>query len=114
MRIGYYILLLMVVLGSSVPSSAQETSGALQGRVLLNDKEPLPGATVVVIHQPSGTRYTTTTSRTGNYYLPGLRIGGPYQVQVSYTGMEPRIRDSVQVTLGDAVTLDVSLVAKKN
>ena len=113
MRIVYPIILLAAILGLGFSASAQETSGALQGRVLLNDKEPLAGATVVVIHQPSGTRYTTTTSRTGNYYLPGLRIGGPYQVQVSYTGMETRIRDSVQVTLGDAVTLDVSLAEKR-
>ena len=117
MRIAHYINRLAVLLGLGfcfcLSASAQETSGALQGRILYNNKEPLAGATVVVVHEPSGTRYTTTSSRTGNYYLPGLRIGGPYEIQVSFTGMETQIRDSVQVTLGDAVTINISLTDKK-
>lgn len=113
MHIRYYIAVLAVFLGLCSTASAQETSGALQGRVVFNDKEALAGATVVVVHQPSGTRYTTTTNRTGNYYIPGLRIGGPYQMQVSYTGMETQVRDSIQVTLGDAVSVNVSMTEKK-
>ena len=117
MQTAYHIIVLAAILGISIglglPVSAQETSGALQGKVLYNNKEPLAGATIVIVHLPSGTRYTATSSRTGNYYVPGLRIGGPYRIQVSYTGMETTTRDSILVTLGDAVTLDLNLADKK-
>lgn len=104
-------LSLMVGIFSN-PVLAQETSGALQGRILYNGKEALAGATVVAIHQTSGTKYSTKSYGDGNYSIPGLRIGGPYRLEVSFTGMETVIRDSIQVTLGDAVTLNLSLTDK--
>lgn len=96
----------------SISAAAQETSGALQGSIRYNDSNALPGATVLAIHLPSGTRYTTTSSTTGHYYLPGLRIGGPYRLEVSYTGMETAIRDSITITLGEAVPVNLSLTDK--
>ena len=101
------MIILAGVFGESV--NGQETSGSLQGRVLYNQKEGLPGATIVVVHLPSGTQYTTTSYGNGQYYLPGLRIGGPYQIRVSFTGMETVIRDGIVVTLGDPVTVNLAL-----
>ena len=101
MRINYALLFKTLLTGfvflAALKTYSQETSGALQGRIVYNGKEPLGGATVTAIHQASGTKYTTTSLVNGQYYLPGLRIGGPYRVQVSYTGMETMVRDSIQI-----------------
>lgn len=107
------ILVNFIFLASGTSAHAQETSGALQGRVVYNGKEALGKATVVAIHQASGTRYATTTFYNGFYYLPGLRIGGPYLLQVSFAGMETQTRDSIQVTLGEPVTVNFTMADKQ-
>lgn len=65
---------------------AQQTDGSLIGKVTDSSRLPLAGATVVAIHQPSGTTYSATADKTGSFFLPGLRIGGPYTVTVSMVG----------------------------
>ncbi|TDX00762.1 TonB-dependent receptor [Dinghuibacter silviterrae] len=94
-------------LGSSL--RAQETSGGLTGHVQDSSGHPLPGATITAIHQPSGTRYSTTSTRSGIYSIPNLRIGGPYHIEISYSGMETQTKDGVTITLGDALTEDFVL-----
>ena len=99
-----YWLFFLILLAAS-GAHAQETSGSLTGRVQDSSGHPLPGATVTAVHQPSGTRYSTTSTRSGIYTIPNMRIGGPYHIEISYTGMEPQTRDEVTVSLGDAQTL---------
>jgi hypothetical protein len=44
----------------------------------------LPGASVEVLHKPTGTKYYSTTDVDGKYAVQGLRPGGPYTVKVTY------------------------------
>lgn len=104
-----YLGLSLLLLLALMAGHAQETSGSLQGRIRDTAGLPLSGATVVAVHQPSGTRYTTVASNGGTYYLPNLRIGGPYLVQVSYTGMSTQTRQDLSISLGDPVRLDFLL-----
>ncbi len=53
-------------------------------------KAGLAGATVVALHTPTGTKYSTTTRKDGRFNLPGLRIGGPYIVSVSLYWIQAR------------------------
>lgn len=89
---------------------AQETSGSLTGRVQDSSGHALPGATVTAVHGPSGTRYSTVSTRGGVYTIPNMRIGGPYHIEISYSGMTPQTRDNIMITLGDALTQDFVLV----
>ncbi|AYL93846.1 TonB-dependent receptor [Mucilaginibacter celer] len=88
---------------------AQETSGTLSGTVFDAAGAPFPGATVVAIHQPSGTRYAIAADQKGRYYLPNLRIGGPYSIEVSMMGMQPEKRDGITISLGASITLNFVL-----
>jgi hypothetical protein len=54
-------------------ATAQVTTSALAGKVLLTDtKEAVIGASVQVVHEPSGTRYAAVTNTDG--LLPTSRM----------------------------------------
>ncbi|MCB1629733.1 MAG: carboxypeptidase regulatory-like domain-containing protein, partial [Xanthomonadales bacterium] len=66
---------------SAVPvqsAYAQETSSSLSGSVTDTDGSAVAGATVMLMHQPSGTRSETYTGDSGTFFQGGLRVGGPY------------------------------------
>jgi hypothetical protein len=86
------------------------TTGALNGIVTNEQEQPIQGATVIAIHLPSGTNYETVTRTDGRFTIPGMRVGGPYSVTVTYSGtagtaFEPQTQEDVQVTLGIGIDL---------
>ena len=96
-------LLLLTFLGltASLGALAQGVTTATMSGVILNSQgESLPGATVVAVHQPSGTEYGTTTREDGRYNIPNARIGGPYKITVTFVGFQPQVKEGVYLTLG--------------
>ncbi len=85
------------------------TSSALSGYVSGPDGKTLSGATVVVVHEPTGTRATTETRANGQFNLSGLRVGGPYTVTVSSRTYRTETRSDVFLDLGAAQELSFSL-----
>lgn len=72
-----------VAIVAAAPAMAQNTTSAVSGQVLGTDGKPLAGATVVVLHQESGSSSTLTSDAQGRYVARGLRVGGPYIITVS-------------------------------
>ena len=68
--------LVLVMLFITVTMSAQVTTATMSGKVTAQD-EPIIGATIVAVHEPSGTRYGTVTNVSGQFNLQGMRTGGP-------------------------------------
>ncbi len=88
------------------PVSAQGvTTGAIRGVVVDGAGNPLANARVVALHQSSGTSYQNVTRADGRAVLPGMRVGGPYQVTVSAIGYERQVRENVHVSLGVSADL---------
>jgi Carboxypeptidase regulatory-like domain len=87
---------------------AQETTSDMVGLVQA-DKSPLAGATVTAVHTPSGTTYKTTTRSDGRFNLPNLRIGGPYELTVSYVGYQTEHKDGIILVLGQEFKEDFSM-----
>ena len=86
------------------------TTGALNGIVTNEQQTPIAGASVIAIHLPSGTNYEATTRADGRFTIPGMRVGGPYSVTVTFSGgagtaFEPQTQEDITVTLGVAVDL---------
>jgi hypothetical protein len=105
----------LAVAGSARLAAAQGvTTGSLGGVVVNSAGEPVEGASVIAIHTPSGTNYETTTRGDGRYFIPNMRVGGPYVVTVTYVGgasaFEPYTNENVAVNLG--VTTDVNVTVK--
>ena len=69
-------MLLTIVVGAV----AQVTTSSMAGKVTLEGSgEEIIGATVVAVHEPSGTRYTAVTNMNGMFTIQGMRPGGPYR-----------------------------------
>ena len=100
-------VLLAVLSGSG--AVAQVTSASINGVVTDQQESPLPGATVVAIHEPSGTRYGTTTNAEGRYSLPAVRTGGPYQVTASYVGFKDKVEAGFSTALGVNAVINFTL-----
>ncbi len=58
----------------------------MTGRVTDTQGTIVGGATIVATHIPSGTTYGTITNVDGRFILNGMRVGGPYKVEISFVG----------------------------
>lgn len=85
------------------------TTAAIRGIITGDDGVGLPGATVIATHLPSGTVYGASTRNDGKYNLPNLRVGGPYEVKVSFIGFAEQKEEGLQLSLGQNLSLNFSL-----
>lgn len=90
------------------PVHAQETTTTIRGTVT-SDGAPVAGASVQVLHVPSNTSQSVTTSGDGSFTVNGLRAGGPYTVKISDEGYEATSVTDVYTSLGTPYTLPVSI-----
>ena len=86
MNIRKLFLGLAATLLISVPVFAQETTSAIRGSVLTSSGAEVSGASVSIIHEPSGSASTQTTNEDGVFLARNLRVGGPYKIVVSGAG----------------------------
>ena len=101
--------MLFVLLGGSRVIAQGVTTSSINGVVSDDKGAVLPGATVVAIHTPSGTRYGITTNSAGRYTFPAVRIGGPYQMTVSFVGFQDVTREIGSADLGTPVVANFTL-----
>ncbi|MFZ4426298.1 MAG: carboxypeptidase regulatory-like domain-containing protein [Saprospiraceae bacterium] len=85
------------------------TTSSMFGRITDTDGEPLVGANVLATHVPSGSVYGIATDLDGYYRIPGMRVGGPYKIVISYTGYEEQVQENVFLSLGTTATLNFQL-----
>ncbi len=85
------------------------TTATLSGIVTTEEGEPLPGANVIVVHEPSGTQYGASTRTNGLFNLPNLKIGGPYSVTVSFVGYRTQKVEDIFLNIGQNLRLDYVL-----
>jgi hypothetical protein len=85
------------------------TTAAVTGIVKDAQGAVIPGATVTAVHEPSGTNYEAVTQSDGRFYVPGMRVGGPYKVTVSLTGFSTEAKNNLTLSLGVALDLEFTL-----
>jgi hypothetical protein len=103
-----YLLLIAFVMGTLAGYSQVTTSG-MNGKITGANNETLPGATVVAVHQPSGTQYGTITNAEGRFAIQGMRSGGPYKVEVSFVGYNKATYSDITIALGENFALNANL-----
>ena len=103
-------LFAFVLLSGGLQAAAQGvTTSAVKGLVLDGKGQPLPGATVMATHLPSGTTYGNGTRDNGQFDLLNMRIGGPYEIKVSFVGYETYVQNNVQLVLGKTFETRITL-----
>jgi hypothetical protein len=102
------LTVLLALLGFS--AMAQETTSEIQGTVT-DGNTALSNATIVAVHVPTGTKYSTTSRKDGRYNLPNLRVGGPYTVTATFVGFKENKQDNITILLGQAYNADFKLTS---
>jgi outer membrane receptor for ferrienterochelin and colicin len=103
------LLTLLVFCLAVFPVYSQITTSGMNGTVASETGEKLPGATVVAVHEPSGTQYGTVTNDEGRFNLQGMRPGGPYTVKVSFVGYSTASYTDITLLLGESFILNAKI-----
>ncbi len=112
MQIRYYLAASAAALSlatvMAAPAHAQETTSSIRGSVT-GDGQPLVGAEVRVIHTPSGTVASTVTDSSGTFSASGLRLGGPFTIEVNAPGFEQSSVTDIFLQAGQPFRLPIEL-----
>jgi hypothetical protein len=107
MTTRWYIIILTTLL--PLCSVAQATTGSIGGKLSGEHGVAISGASVRIIHEPTGTNYFSVSGKTGNFSVPNLSPGTAYVVEVSFLNYETQTRKEIIVNLGEETTVDLFL-----
>ncbi len=85
------------------------TTGAFAGKVVDIDGNPVMGATIKIVHEPTGTQNTTLTRADGRFNVPAVKVGGPYTVTASFEGFKTETKGDLVVKLGETKEVNFTL-----
>ena len=101
--------LLVALLAFMVTTAmAQITTSSVSGKITANGEDVI-GATIKIVHQPSGTVYRAVTNMDGRYSIQGMRPGGPYVLEVTYVGYKNKQVKGISLSLGQNTVLNETL-----
>lgn len=103
-----FVLMVLMCMSTLAMMGQGATSSSMSGSVS-SESETLPGATVVAVHEPSGTTYGAITNTEGRFNLRNLRVGGPYSVTVTFTGYQENKFEGINLILGQNYVLNVTM-----
>jgi len=105
---GAFFALLMMLPLSGVFAQGS-TTAALAGTVLDEKGQGLPGASVIAVHEPTGSRYGGSTRADGRYNIVNMRVGGPYKITVSFVGYKNAVQTGIVLTLAQELRQNFKL-----
>lgn len=102
-------LIVLLLLLTPFIMKAQITTSSITGTVKGANDEPLAGATVTAIHQPTGTKYATTSRAGGQFTINNMRVGGPYTIEISFVGFVTDKQEEVYLKLAEPFLFTTTL-----
>ncbi|MCZ2337309.1 MAG: TonB-dependent receptor [Chitinophagales bacterium] len=81
----------------------------MSGKITDEANESVVGAAVIATHTPSGTQYGTITNVDGQFSINGMRVGGPYTVEISYVGYDAFELTGIYLQLGETYPINLKL-----
>ncbi len=102
-------LVFVCLFGTSAMVMAQETTSSMRGSITSTDGVGVGGATVEIVHTPTGSTRTATTTGNGSFSVRNLRVGGPYIVRIRTDQFRNQTVEDIFLGLGDTYDLDVAL-----
>ena len=92
--------------------SGQTTTSNIKGVVKNATGESVPGASILAVHTPTGTKYSSISNDEGRFSILNMRVGGPYKVTVTFIGSHKEEFNDVYLELGKTFSLDVVLTMR--
>lgn len=109
-KIKFAFVMFSLIL-SSLGLFGQVTTSSMRGSVLDESNEALAGATVLAVHQPSGTQYAVMANSEGRFVINNMRVGGPYKITTSFIGYQTKVYDNITLSLGNVSDIIVVLAS---
>ena len=81
----------------AAPAAAQQITSSVEGTVADASGAIVPGATVVVRDERTGTQRTVTTGGQGRFQVGNLTTGGPYSVTATADGYQGQTIPDIQL-----------------
>lgn len=102
-------LTMIFLVFTAIQVNAQVTTSSINGKVRDAKGIAIPGASVLIVHLPTGTKYGIITSTEGAYRINNLNPGGPYKITVSYIGYTKQDKGDINLSLGADQRQDFTL-----
>jgi hypothetical protein len=113
-KLSKFLLLLLAFIYAGDIYAQGNTTSSINGVVNDSQNKSLPGATILAVHEASGSRYSTTTDFDGHFRISNMRVGGPYKIEVTFIGYTTYTESGVYLQLGDSKSLKVVLKDETN
>ena len=109
----FFVLAVLFCANPSIYAQGN-TNSSISGNVYDKDSQTLPGASILAVHTPSGTRYSASTDGTGNFSISNMRVGGPYKITITFVGFSDFSENEVYLQLGENKTFKIVLAEQSN
>ncbi len=96
------------LLWAAASGRAQESRGAILGRVTDASRAVVAGAQVHALNTATNTGGSTATNSEGNYEIPFL-LPGSYRFTVDMPGFKKLVKSGVELSVDDRLVLDLAL-----
>jgi hypothetical protein len=108
MRVGFVVLLLVVVLGTLTAAWGQEVTASITGTITDPSGAAVPGAKVTATSQERGLTYDAETNDSGLYRIAQLPVG-TYALKVEKSGFSLASHPPFVLTLNQVARIDVAM-----
>lgn len=86
--------------------SQSKENGAFEGRIVIEDDQPLPGVAVTAINlSGAGAKRMTVTDDNGHFRFPAM-LPGVYALEAQMDGFQTAKREGIHLTVGTTLTVD--------
>jgi len=100
----------LLVAGLSASVAAQGvTTASVRGTIMDDTGAPVDGATVLLVNQSTGQRYSGVSRGDGRYNIENVPVGGPYTLTARLIGLQEAGRDLFYLTLQQQLILDLTM-----
>ena len=100
---------LVLALGLSTSALAADTASNIRGTIVGPQGNAATNTKITIVHEPTGTRRTVTTNASGVFNVKGLRVGGPYRIEVDSDIFKDMKVEDIYLSLGETRRFDQKL-----
>ncbi len=102
-------IVIIFILFLSALGYSQVTNSSISGVVKSSNGSSVAGASVAIVHVPTGSKYFANTDFDGSFSIPSIRPGGPYTVKVTFVGYKTATILDINASLGTTSSLKIVL-----